>query len=1297
MAARTPAFLQQLNTRNAWVRMTSGVDASDYNGNYANYDGVYNNSLAAFNVLQGGTLLGGNDDNFANLKYGINLREGAREDGAYNWSQGQSETDGIVTFDKYRLGIRPMPGITNVSIQSKGAYGSLQEATVSFNCWDIKQLEKLELLYMRPGYTVLLEFGWDFAKKVNGTVPSYDILNRSNISLNDAFADIYSLIEQSNGTYDALLGYVKNYNWVARDDGGYDCTTTIISLGEVLESLKCNWVPIETTAFSDTGLLNLDLPQFRPLIKNSYELGIIPGLLHEMWGYLRSRKVSSKNFIAKLKDPKNGNTYQLCMSETMGGSEKFNRGGLPKPLGDVLQGIEGWITLGSFCDLLNNYVLLKDQNNNPLTQITTYETDSKGNTNNTSLKCIASPLSLSTNLGVCLIRNDNWAKLGIKQAKEEEAADKKSTPSIPEKTLPSNLQKAFRYRWFRNKPNAGITGNVATKFQDQLTTVPESIEGAKTYIGGKEKFQKDLNTLVNDILNVSSVNIIKDTQAQITVSGGGNTIYKFNSAINSTQKFNVFEYLYNRTSANSNTLTTNTERAEAVYNDLFAVETSTFAVQNIIWGDNVTKKDIIQIIETTLSSFDPYKENPEFASKLKSQLPQAAQNISEEASDTLITAGTLDFLFPENDLTKKALGSISNIYVNINYLYSQAISKNVASNDNQNTNNISIREYLQGILRDIQNSLGNINQFDIQVDERTAIGRIIDLNFTGDPTLELFKLEIHNTNSVVRKYGFQSKIFPEMGSIIAISAQDPSGIGKLGYDNATLVAWNEGIRDRLIPKKTFTNDILLEGTDPTAFILPFLTKINDYFQAIKGQDRDNINFLFGGLDFAYRDFLANLNRFDARNNFKTIIPTSLDITLDGIGGMVIGNLFTINQDIVPKGYRNIPGRNLAYIVTKLGHSISDNDWITELSAYPVIFEVATGTNVASEWTGQRYLNSTEITIGEESAFVFPSNQSTKGFDENNIKTAFNFFLNNGFSAESSAALVGSFLQESELIPQTINIAPFKILAYNASSQTYAAGIAQWVGPRRVELLKYAQSKGINIPNYEAAVKIANNRTKTPQSGKILVAAFANMTLDVQLNFALKEILQNISGWNYNAKIKNRVSYQEFKTSKDINESILWAYEVYGGGNYTERAALGKRGVYAVDILKRYNAGELNSQSSTTTTSQTSTTTANNNPTLTGTKVIAQDIKNATTGRGTNETNLKASIKKIKNVNTFREVNKIVNIQKILNDELGFGDAVIAGEIKDYLNTIGVKMTYSFDTVLGVTTGVTANSIKITYK
>jgi hypothetical protein len=1259
MAARTPAFLQQLNTRNAWVRMTSGVNTSP------TFNEVYNNDLAEFNVLQGGTLLDGNSDNIVDLKYGIG--------GAADFSSAYNNYTGGI---KNRLGIRPMPGITNVSIQSKGAYGSLQEATVSFNCWDIRQLENLELLFMRPGYTVLLEFGWDFAKNVNGTLPSYDILNRSNISLNDAFADIYSLIEQSNGTYDALLGYVKNYNWSARDDGGYDCTTTIISLGEVLESLKCNWIPIETNAFSDTGLLNLDLPQFRPLIKNSYELGIIPGLLHEMWGYLRSRKASSKNFIAKLKDPKNGNTYQLCLSETMKGPDKFNRGGLPKPLGDVAGGIEGWITLGSFCDLLNNYVLLKDQNNNPLTQITTYETDSKGNTNNTSLKCIASPLSLSTNLGICLIRNDNWAKLGIKQAKEEEAADKKSTPSTPEKTLSSDLQTAFRYRWFRNKTARAITGNVATRFQNQLIPVPESIEDVKTYRGGKEGFQNDLNKLVNDILDASSVNILTDTQAQITVAGGGNTIYKFNSTINSTKKFNVFEYFYNRADNNGNTLTTNTERAEAVYNDLFAIETSTFGVKNIIWGDNVKKEDIIKIIETTLSSFDPY-QNSEFASKLKSQLPQAAQNISEEAAGTLITAGTLDFLFPENDLTKKALGSISNIYVNINYLYSQAISKNVASNDNQNTNNISIREYLQGILRDIQNSLGNINQFDIQVDERTAIGRIIDLNFTGDPTLELFKLEIHNTNSVVRKYGFQSKIFPEMGSIIAISAQDPSGIGKLGYDNATLVAWNEGIRDRLIPKKTFTNDILLKGEDSTAFILPFLTKINDYFQAIKGKDSDNVNFLFGGLDFAYRDFLANLNRFDRRNNFKTIIPTSLDITLDGIGGMVIGNLFTINQDIVPKGYRNIPGRNLAYIVTKLGHSISDNDWITELSAYPVIFEVATGTNVASEWTGQRYLNSTEITVGGVPIAAVPE-LDAKNIPKNSTIPVVQYLKGKKYS--------NGQLPDSELRYLKIPDDP----SSNKLHRLVPIVATQWE-----KLIAKARQDGYTVEKLNISYQVGAayrkiGRQKTGEGRATPGTSPHGWGIAVDIQQLIQET-RVAAGLSPNS---DRIVADPVPNAKVRATSALYKWLDANAADFGFiNPPLLKDGAGKQDETWHWeywgplSGGALNQPESS----------PNNNPTLTGTKVIAQDIKNAVAGGGTNVSNLIASIKKIKNVNTFREVNKIVNIQKILNDELGIGNVGDAKEIKAYLATIGVIMNFTFTSVLGVDTNVDSNSIKITYK
>jgi hypothetical protein len=204
---------------------------------------------------------------------------------------------------------------------------------------------------MRPGYTVLLEFGWDSSQ-----APAYDILNLKDISLNDAFADIYKKIEKSGGKYDALLGYVKNYNWSARADGGYDCTTSIISLGEVLESLKCNWVPSETTAFdlSGKGLLQIPGNSYTDVLQ-SYEKGIIPGLLQELWNSMIGTKSGEIKKVSSpvSKDPNQYFLYRLDVKE-----EKNNRGGLVKNLGPNSKA-EIYITLGSFCDLITFFVLIQ--------------------------------------------------------------------------------------------------------------------------------------------------------------------------------------------------------------------------------------------------------------------------------------------------------------------------------------------------------------------------------------------------------------------------------------------------------------------------------------------------------------------------------------------------------------------------------------------------------------------------------------------------------------------------------------------------------------------------------------------------------------------------------------------------------------------------------------------------------------------------------------------------------------------------------------------------------------------------
>ena len=1032
MAARTPAFLHQLNSRSAWVRMTSGVNTRDSKGGITN-------ELAKNYVLQGGTLNhstketkdGGIEDVFSQ-KNGLGNASNAYS----NRSQGGN---------KNRTGIRPMPGITNVAIQSKGAYGSLQEATVTFNCWDIKQLEELELLYMRPGYTVLLEFGWDFAK-INGYTPSYDILNKSDLKLNDAFASIYELIDQSGGTYDALLGYVKNYNWAARDDGGYDCTTSIISLGEVLESLKCNWVPGETIAFDSSrkGILQIPGAPLTINVIQSYEKGIIPGLIQELWNYAYIRPDRLSTTITD----RSGDYYYLYRQDIK--ENKGDRGGLVKNLGQNDSTAEIYITLGSFCDLLSTYVFPKGASNQPLSELVTYETDyksknyikydKKNSTNSPeslfnpqkpinayakSLKCIASPLAISTNLGVCYVRNDNWNNLSVQAP---------TSPTPPARITPSrDIQNAVfntNFSTLKNSVLPAVVERIGLKITKTEQNAPTGIiqvadpnKPYKRFYTYNSNLKDDITTLATDLGNalvgftfpsgVPELEFWNGTRFSSPNTNPGSGTVNLLDYFGDVNKLydQLFRYDYDPAPPG---------KPDIYEQNIVGFNEDPFEDGAVSTTDKTqkqwSKQEVIDLLKTSLSSI-PIQGA--LQQSLINQIPVVADQVANAASN-VSSKSALPFLEDNNGDTKQ-LGYISNIYVNLNYLYEHAISKNIASSDPQNKNTISIRDYIQGIMRDVQNSLGNINNFDIQVDNRNAIGRIIDINFTGSTKEKLFLLQMHNLNSVVRDYKFSSKIFPEMGSIIAISAQDPEGIGKLGYDNATLVAWNEGISDRLIPKKNFNSTIELKQdpnkpNSPATFLLPFLTKIYNYFQYINGipssttnnpnNTQDNFNYAYGGLDFAYRDFLASLDRFDPQNRFRTIIPTELTITLDGIGGIIIGNLFKINQDIIPKGYKNIGNREIAYIVTRLGHQLSGNDWTTELNAYPVVFENALGIKVWKQWDNNQYPG-TIIRVGKNRIRI-PNTAAAAA----NELIVFNTLKAAGWNKVQVAAALGNISKET---------------------------------------------------------------------------------------------------------------------------------------------------------------------------------------------------------------------------------------------------------------------------------------------
>ena len=165
-------------------------------------------------------------------------------------------------------GIVPVPGIINAEIRTKSDDGSLREAKVNFVCHNKRQLDILDALYMRPGYPVLLEWGWSPYITNDG-----DLENDFEDYLDEwwepenSFEKINGAIRKrkssAGGNYDGFVGYVKNYQFKVRDDGGYDCTTELIAQGEMLESLTTPTVAVpKLVDKSDSFSYNDNMPDW---------------------------------------------------------------------------------------------------------------------------------------------------------------------------------------------------------------------------------------------------------------------------------------------------------------------------------------------------------------------------------------------------------------------------------------------------------------------------------------------------------------------------------------------------------------------------------------------------------------------------------------------------------------------------------------------------------------------------------------------------------------------------------------------------------------------------------------------------------------------------------------------------------------------------------------------------------------------------------------------------------------------------------------------------------------------------
>jgi hypothetical protein len=187
-----------------------------------------NSTLAKKFVLSGGELEW-NGEKFV-PRQGINFQPDP-ERKAYNYSD--------------TLGVRPMPGITSFDIKCKNRFCSVRKATINFNVWSLEDFEAIQKLYFRPGYSVILEWGDSYYIDENeDLVEALQSEKKEDIKKyfsNSTFRELEDLIndkKEAYGTsYDSFIGYVDNFTWSFRKDGGYDCSISVVSKGSVIESI----------------------------------------------------------------------------------------------------------------------------------------------------------------------------------------------------------------------------------------------------------------------------------------------------------------------------------------------------------------------------------------------------------------------------------------------------------------------------------------------------------------------------------------------------------------------------------------------------------------------------------------------------------------------------------------------------------------------------------------------------------------------------------------------------------------------------------------------------------------------------------------------------------------------------------------------------------------------------------------------------------------------------------------------------------------------------------------------------
>ena len=888
---RDADLLKYITNTTSWVRLSSGIDITYEKAQELGVTNFSGNLLAKKSVLFSarkyesysagnfaGDFTGGVGYNLNNPSYGYTPAIGL----------GGKDLNGTNPNIITPYGLVPPPGIVSAEIKSLNR-GSLREATVEIVCHSLAQFRIIEALYLKLKFSMFLEWGhtlwYDNNNILRNDMP--DWVHQGFLNGDYDQDKTLEILEQQRelhcGNYDGYLGYVRNFDWSLRQDGGYNITLKLISIGDVIESLKINtnYPGVQATTETTTEE-NKNLP---PVVVNKNR-----STIHQILYALRSEIDQQNGIINGFND--GGTSASLTASEIVRFTKTNSSYDLispnyfdPKEVtdwnkasnilvyqeaiknryyslimeedGDVVQGDLYYIKLGTLLRIIESFLLKYDTSKSNADGVykPIFYIDHDYETN----LCLTIPNQGSINPQVCLLR-----------------------PSAADTSGDASAKKTYTKYTYTSGAEGGVLGIGANYFY----------------------------TLSPPVSGVSADDPDFNDPAVTGGSPSGKVNFVIKGAPNTSpdpDKPGTFQTIeITRLDGTTNVLTAGE-----------ATDSGTF----IFFSENVLEyntNDEIEVAETAWYAWP------------------GAQN-----TNTLDNAKNLSGL---GDYFRVSgypfLGKFMHIHVNLDY-----IATTLTSNIDEE-GKVSVYAFLSQLMKGISDATGQINNFEVVYDDLINYFYIIDNNTlpgAGDylgkdltPTKLNVNLLTSNEGSFVKEVSIKSQLDNKFAATISIGAQ--ANGNKVGENATVLSKLNVGYEDRILREKSSIIDVKTEdetSSDASGSISPqqaYTNNLTQYADTINKIQIGTISAddIASGAEAIVDLFKYELGYYTQQGNIGGVgfIPINLELTMKGLSGPRIYESYTINDEILPNNYKN----NIQFITKGISHKISENDWTTTLES-----------------------------------------------------------------------------------------------------------------------------------------------------------------------------------------------------------------------------------------------------------------------------------------------------------------------------------------------------------------------------